>query len=195
MTSLTPADLVVLSLLAERPMHGYELNRELERREVQDWAGVSRPQVYYSIKKLAEGGFITVVGPSSRIGKQAEALNPPLGPERTTWTSSASGRRSLATELARPAWTTQRPPSPFLTWLALSTHADKPVVSRQVARRRAFLEEQIARERGTLAAIEKDEGEMVKVAGLMVKLTLRQFEAELAWLPEVERELDLAPRR
>ena len=49
-------DLVLLSLLAEQPMHGYQANLELERRQVQDWAGVSRPQVYYSLEKLARLG-------------------------------------------------------------------------------------------------------------------------------------------
>ena len=50
---LTTPDLVLLSLLAERPMHGYQANLELERRQVRDWAGISRPQVYYSLGKLA----------------------------------------------------------------------------------------------------------------------------------------------
>jgi DNA-binding PadR family transcriptional regulator len=35
-------------------MHGYELVGELLRRDVDDWAAVSRPHVYYSIKKLAK---------------------------------------------------------------------------------------------------------------------------------------------
>lgn len=33
---LTTPDLVLLSLLAEGPRHGYEANAELERREVRD---------------------------------------------------------------------------------------------------------------------------------------------------------------
>ena len=53
---LTVADLVVLALLHERPMHGYAASAELEYREARDWAGISRPQVYYSLKKLAEQG-------------------------------------------------------------------------------------------------------------------------------------------
>ena len=52
---LTIPDLVVLGLLSEGPMHGYEIVAELERREVKDWAGISRPQVYYSLDKLAKG--------------------------------------------------------------------------------------------------------------------------------------------
>jgi DNA-binding PadR family transcriptional regulator len=182
-TTLTAADLVVLSLLTERPMHGYELNRELERREVQDWAEVSRPQVYYSLKKLADHGFIAQVGTP---GGDAS-----LGPERSTFQSTATGRRALGNALARPDWAVQRPPPPFLTWLALSTRADKSVVREQVKRRREFLETQLKKEKETLKAIKADTGEMVQIAALMVTLTLRQFEAELSWLREVERELDL----
>ena len=54
----TTPDLVVLSLLAEKPRHGYEVNQELEWRDVRDWAGISRPQVYYSLAKLARNGMI-----------------------------------------------------------------------------------------------------------------------------------------
>ena len=51
--TLTTPDLVILSLLAERPMHGYEVNVELERRQARDWVAISRPQIYYSLAKLA----------------------------------------------------------------------------------------------------------------------------------------------
>ena len=57
-STLTTPDLVLLSLLAERAMHGYEANLELERRCIRDWAAISRPQVYYSLEKLAAAGFI-----------------------------------------------------------------------------------------------------------------------------------------
>ena len=58
---LTTADLVLLSLLAEKPMHGYQANAELERREIRDWAAISRPQVYYSMEKLARLGLLRPV--------------------------------------------------------------------------------------------------------------------------------------
>ena len=185
-SELTPADLVVLSLLAERPMHGYQLNRELERREVQDWAGVSRPQVYYSLRKLAKDGLIKTAG---------EEAGGMTGPERHTYRPSAAGRRALSAALARPDWTSQRPPPPFLTWLALSTHATRAVAKLQVARRRVFLVAELAKERLTIEAIRRDHGEMVRVAELMVSLVIRQFEAELGWLDEVNRALRHSPTR
>jgi DNA-binding PadR family transcriptional regulator len=190
---LTPADLVVLGLLLERPMHGYEVNQELEVREVRDWAGVSRPQVYYSLRKLAGAGHIGPAPEQQTTGtERAPAEGGPTerrrvegGPERRIYRVTASGRRAYAAALARPEWTTQRPPPPFITWLVLATHGDAAVRARQLARRRAFLEAEAARERVTLAAIRTNIGPAFTVAALVVSHTIRQFEAELAWLDEV----------
>src|SRR5260370_38477383 len=109
-STLTTPDLVLLSLLAERPMHGYQANLELERREVRDWAAISRPQVYYSLEKLAQQGLL----------READASEPAAGPERRVYTTSARGRTALATALDREDWTTGRDRPLFLTWLALS---------------------------------------------------------------------------
>ena len=57
-SGMTLADLVVLSMLSERSMHGYELWAELERRQVEKWASISRAQVYYSLRKLADSRHI-----------------------------------------------------------------------------------------------------------------------------------------
>src|SRR5947199_7936505 len=103
-TALTVADLVLLSLLAEQPMHGYQANLELERRQVQDWAGISRPQVYYSLEKLGRLGYIRAAGDQE----------PALGPERKVYSPTAKGRAALAAALEREDWTTQRERPPFL---------------------------------------------------------------------------------
>ena len=177
---LTAADLVVLGLLLERPMHGYEVNHVLELREVRDWAGVSRPQVYYSLRKLADAGHI---GPVP--GRAADRGAGEGGPERRVYRVTAAGRRAYAAALARPEWATQRALPPFLTWLVLATQADPEVRAAQIDRRRAYLEAEAARERITLAAIRADTGPTVAVAEAIVSFTIRQFEAELAWLDEV----------
>src|SRR3977135_1869507 len=96
--TLTTPDLVLLSLLAEKPMHGYQANAELERREIRDWAGVSRPQVYYSLHKLARLGLI----------RDARDKEDAAGPERRVLSTSAKGRAALALALAREDWTNQR---------------------------------------------------------------------------------------
>ncbi len=181
---LTTPDLVVLSLLSEEPMHGYQVNQTLEYREVRDWAGISRPQVYYSLRKLKRLELIA-----------REESQEKLGPERQTYCTTPAGREALSQALDRAHWTTQRPPPPFLTWLALSTHATPATVARQVERRRRFLEAEAERERLTLEAVRADHGEMVVVAELMIGLTITQFEGELEWLKEVETKLVVATNR
>jgi len=139
-------DLVLLSLLAERPMHGYQANLELERREVRDWAGISRPQVYYSMEKLAQQGFI-------RATESEEAAG---GPERNVYATTAKGRSALADALEREDWTNQRDRPAFLTWMALSWQARPGVFLEQVRRRQKFLEQELEREQATLRVEQRD---------------------------------------
>src|SRR5437879_13496063 len=124
--ALTTPDMVLLSLLAERPMHGYHANLELERREIRDWAGISRPQVYYSLEKLARAGLI----------RSLETEEPAAGPERSTFEKTAKGRAALADALELADWTTQREHPPFLTWMALSWQARPGSFRDQVNGRR-----------------------------------------------------------
>src|ERR1041384_8330863 len=177
---LTVPDLVLLSLLAEEAMHGYQANAELERRQVQDWAGVSRPQVYYSLEKLARLGLI----------REAGDQEPALGPERRVFSTTAKGRAELSTALEREEWAMQRERPPFLTWMALSWQARPTVVRRQVKRRREFLEQELEREEQTLLAVEKEVGHRFHEAVWMISLVIEQFRTELRWLSKVEHELD-----
>jgi DNA-binding PadR family transcriptional regulator len=176
---LTVPDLVLLSLLAEQPMHGYQANMELERRQVQDWAGVSRPQVYYSLEKLARLVLIAETGDHQ----------PALGPERRIFATTAKGRAALAASLEREDWTNQRDRPPFLTWMALSWQASPATVLKQLRRREKFLEAELERELATLRAVEKEVGHGFHEAVWMIKLVIEQFRAELIWLREVMAEL------
>jgi DNA-binding PadR family transcriptional regulator len=178
---LTTPDLVLLSLLAERPLHGYQANAELERREVRDWAGISRPQVYYSIEKLAQFGLV-----------RASEIESVAGPERTVFETTAKGRAALADALEREEWTTQRERPPFLTWIALSWQARPGVFRKQIERRREFLENELKREGATLLSIKKEVGHRFHEAVWMVSLMIEGLRGELRWLRKLEREL---PRR
>jgi DNA-binding PadR family transcriptional regulator len=179
---LTIPDLVLLSLLAERPLHGYQANAELERREVRDWAGISRPQVYYSIEKLAQFGLVRAL----------EIESAAAGPERRVFQTTAKGRAALADALEREEWATHRERPPFLTWIALSWQARPGVFRQQIERRREFLNNELSREEATLLSIKKEVGHRFHEAVWMVRLMIEQFRVELRWLRKLEREL---PRR
>jgi DNA-binding PadR family transcriptional regulator len=179
--ALTTPDLVLLSLLAERPMHGYQANLELERREVRDWAGISRPQIYYSIEKLARMGLL----------RETESSAPAAGPDRQVYATTSAGRASLAAALERKEWTAGRDRPAFLTWLALSWQASPVTVRRQFQRRRKFLESELERARETLRSIREEVGHTHHEAWWMVSLVIEQFSTELRWLGRVEQELPL----
>jgi DNA-binding PadR family transcriptional regulator len=186
--TLTTPDLVLLSLLAERPMHGYEANLELERRQVHDWAGISRPQVYYSLEKLAG---LLLIRPVSRrwfsAGPSSNASALLAGPERHTFATTPRGRRALSAALQRDSWTTQRDRPAFLTWLALSWQASPRTFQRQLRRRRDFLERELVREQATLRAVLNEVGHRHHEAVWMLRLVIAQFKIELRWLHSVVR--------
>jgi DNA-binding PadR family transcriptional regulator len=181
--NLTTPDLVLLSLLCERPWHGYEANQELERRQVGDWAGVSRPQVYYSLEKLRQMGLVAASGDDE----------PQAGPERAVLATTAKGRTALADALEREDWALHRDRPPFVTWMALSWRARPGVFKRQLERRRKFLEGELSRERNTLAAVRKEVGDSYPEAIWMVSLGVQQFKLELRWLKKIAKEMHRSP--
>jgi DNA-binding PadR family transcriptional regulator len=159
-------------------MHGYQVNLELERRCVRDWAAISRPQIYYSLEKLAAAGLI----------RAGESEDPAAGPDRRVFETTTKGRHALGDALERDDWTTQRDRPPFLTWVALSWQARPGVFKKQIARRAEFLEREIVREKETLDSILAEVGHPHHEAVWMVTLMIEQFQTELKWLRKVERE-------
>jgi DNA-binding PadR family transcriptional regulator len=179
--ALTTPDLVLLSLLAERPMHGYQANLELERREIRDWAGISRPQVYYSLEKLA----------GARLIRASETDEPAAGPERSSFETTAKGSAALANALEQEEWTMQRERPPFLTWIALSWQARPGIFRKQIQRRQKFLKGELAREKEVLRSILEEVGHPYHEAVWMVSFVIQQFKLELRWLRKLARELPL----
>jgi len=79
--------LFLLSALAERPMHGYELAQEIAVRSGECCAP-SDAAIYPTLRELSEGGYITCEAAST--GKR----------QRNVCTLTESGREVLATAAA-----------------------------------------------------------------------------------------------
>jgi DNA-binding PadR family transcriptional regulator len=177
-TRLTTSDLVILSLLAERPMHGYEVNATLEDRKIRDWAPVSRPQVYYSLDKLTRMGLIRVSADES----------PAAGPERRVFETTAAGRDRLADALESKHWVENRVHQPFLIWLALSWQARPRAFRKQLNDRRKLLEARLAEERATLKDVLDEVGHPYHEAVWMLQLVIEQMESERRWIDKLLKE-------
>jgi DNA-binding PadR family transcriptional regulator len=175
-TGLTTPDLIILGFLMEKPMHGYQIAIALKERQVKDWAGVSKPQVYYSLKKLEASGLIR--------GKSDEGCS--LGPERRTFSISREARSALTDALDSDKWAMSRPVPPFSTWAMLAVYAKKQTVKSVLGQRRDFLRNEIVRELQTLDSIPVANDKSTQVVRTMISLAIKNFELELSWLGEFE---------
>ncbi|NIM94946.1 MAG: PadR family transcriptional regulator [Anaerolineales bacterium] len=96
---MTNAELAILSLLVEKPLHGYQIEQVIEEREMRNWTEVGFSSIYYILKKLEGKGHIrgqiersTGQGPARKVyyitppGFQAwreatmQALSTPITP-------------------------------------------------------------------------------------------------------------------
>jgi len=179
-TRLTISDLVILSLLAERPMHGYEVNATLEDRKIREWAPVSRPQIYYSLDKLTKLKLIRV----------RETDSPSAGPERRVMQTTALGREQLADALEAKHWVTQKVHQPFLIWLALSWQARTRTFRKQLDNRRKLLEGRLNLEKATLADVLTEVGHPYHEAVWMLQLLVEQTQTELRWVERILRDAE-----
>jgi DNA-binding PadR family transcriptional regulator len=55
---MTNAELAILTLVAERPRHGYEIEQVIEERGMREWTEVGFSSIYYLLKKLERDGLI-----------------------------------------------------------------------------------------------------------------------------------------
>ena len=168
--SLTTADLIVLSVLIRiGPLHGYEVWQRLAASDVQDWASVSRAQVYYSLRKLHKTDYLQRVDPDQSS----------KGPERATVRATPAAGKALSDALANPGWTKRDPPSPFITWAALALNAGDDVACDQIARRRQILKAEIKREIATVIALDEVMERDARLGQALSRIAIARMRAEL----------------
>jgi DNA-binding PadR family transcriptional regulator len=81
---MTNAELSILSLVAERPRHGYEIETIIEERGMRDWTEIGFSSIYYLLKKLEKEGLVA--------GRLEEARR---GPARKVYSATQAGYEAL----------------------------------------------------------------------------------------------------
>jgi len=84
--------LVILGLLRERPLYGYELKQIIEEH-MGDWTNVAFGSIYFALGKLAEEGFV------EQIATEQEGRRP----SRTVYQITDAGRAEFL-RLLREVW-------------------------------------------------------------------------------------------
>ncbi|MCG2624184.1 PadR family transcriptional regulator [Arthrobacter sp. I2-34] len=133
--TLTPLGLSALALLAERPMHPYEMYQLLVERNQERVVKVRPGSLYHTVGRLAGQGFLRATG-TQRAGNR---------PERTTYEITAAGRalldEQLRTLLAVPANEYPRFPQALSEAHNLSRDTVVELCSRRLDRLRAEAED------------------------------------------------------
>ncbi len=170
--------LAVLSLLRERDMHPYEMQRQMHIRHTDDLLGLKRGSLYHAINQLQRDGLIESIK-TSRAGRW---------PERTVYRITVDGDEELVVWLRDLISTPVREPSQFTAALAHVVHLAPHDALQQLQMRAVNL----AATTAALHAVEHGVGELVgRPAVLEVEYARALLEAELTWLNAVIDDLRL----
>jgi len=170
--------LAVLSLLRERDMHPYEMQRQMHLRHTDELLGLKRGSLYHAINQLQRDGLIESIE-TSRAGRW---------PERTVYRITPDGDEELLGWLRDLLSEPVREPSQFTAALAHVSHLAPQDALQQLQMRVVNLMATTA----ALHAVEHGVGELVgRPAILEVEYARTVLEAELGWLRSVIDDLRL----
>jgi len=98
-TSLTDAELVILSLICEQPMHGYQIEQEITARNMRTWTDLSTSSIYYILRRLEEKGFTT------KLESEPSEITVPRKVYKITPEGAVTWKRATLAALSRPKTT------------------------------------------------------------------------------------------
>ena len=164
------ADIVVLSLLAEQPRHGYDLDRVIEQRGYRQWTSLAFSSVYYLLKRLSERGL----------------LEPDEGSRgrRTVFRVTEAGRRELRQSAGERVLAPAPPSAGVLPALNAYSRLDDPALAALLARRAEALLGRLDELRALRAQV--DEEHALAIFDYEI---LRQ-EADLTWTRSLLKKVD-----
>ena len=155
--------LLILWLLAERPLHGYRIQKILGDPGLAFWFRIEDASIYSMLRSLVKGGFARVQG-EEQAGQ---------GPSRTVYRVTPAGRKELR-RLLDSAWQTLEPSRElFCAGLAAADELEAEEIRYLLAERAAALQERRTR----LDSVARS-----APSGLLARREAALLDAEIAWL-------------
>ncbi len=165
---MTNAELSILSLVAEAPRHGYEIEQVIEERGMREWTEIGFSSIYYLLKKLEKDGSVaSELIPTGGRGKA-----------RRIYTATESGRASLLDSTLRALSVPQQCRPAILIGLG-----NLPIVSADQAKSaletyKSSIEKKLDEVSATLEAQQP----LPSHVELLFGHSIAMLEAELAWI-------------
>ncbi|MCU1551621.1 MAG: hypothetical protein JWR36_2181 [Glaciihabitans sp.] len=182
----TPLAIAALALLAERPMHPYEMYQLLITRAEDRIVKVRPGSLYHTIDRLTRQGFVEPVG-TDREGNR---------PERTTYRITEAGQLGLSERVAEIIATPVNEYPEFPLGIGQAHNLSKEIFVKLLGRRRLHLVSELE----TLRTGHTHVSQKAIPAKYWLDITYQQaiVTAEIAWLDGVvtdlqSGELDWAP--
>lgn len=176
---MTDAELAILSLVAEGPRHGYEIQQEIEERGLREWTTIGFSSVYYILNKLEREGLL-----GSRLAHSER------GPSRRVYFVTAAGSGILQTAVADLLSIPRQHGSSFALGLA-NMHVLRP---QQVRTALDQYEDNIRTKIRQTEARQQARQQAGKPPSMQVEAifahSLTLWRAELAWLEQFRAALE-----
>ena len=171
--------LVILGLLRDKPLYGYELKHIIEEH-MGDWTNIAFGSIYFALGKLADEGFIEKVA-TEKEGKR---------PSRSVYQITAAGREEFL-RLLREVW---REVERHYYTLDIGLAFMEALPGEEVE---GYLRDRVSQLEGVVQHVTAHRAEVLadayvsRVVSAVFDHSLAHFEAELAWTRDV---LDKAER-
>ena len=105
---MTNAELAILTMIAEKPRHGYVIEQVIEERGMREWTEVGFSSIYYLLKKLEKEGLI-----EGRMERQ-----PSRGPARVVYKLTSTGKQAAQAGVLQVLSVPKRSYPPILLGIA-----------------------------------------------------------------------------
>jgi DNA-binding PadR family transcriptional regulator len=172
---MTNAELAVLSLVAQQPRHGYEIEHVIEERGMRRWTEVGFSSIYFLLKKLEKGGFI-----EGRLEKTER------GPARKVYHATKTGQEAFHAAIIEVLSVPQPSPRPLMLGLANLPSLSIEETLAALSQYRKHLTEKM----GILRAVlESNQHSHPYFVDAMFELALTVMQAELEWCEKFTRQI------
>jgi DNA-binding PadR family transcriptional regulator len=175
--SITKVDLLLLGLLLDRPMHGYELFQQIQAEEIDAWFNVSMAGVYYSLGKLRDQGL---VAESRQRGARS--------PRKSVYRLTDEGRSAFFAAMEAQALSQEEVYLDYDVIIYLLNKLPRQRAITFLEQHQAFLAQRVQQVHAALAEERQGSRSPLRLAVLDHKR--RYLEMEQGWLADVIQDVE-----
>ena len=170
-SKITNAELAILSLVAEQPVHGYQIEQIINERGMREWTEIGFSSIYYLLNKLEKKGWI--------VSQMQNAIH--QGPSRRVFAITLIGLQICKQETLAALSEPRASPSHFQMGLANLPLLDKSEIINALKHYEDIL---IIKKRG-LVIKKKSYGKSIPMhVKALFDHSLKSIDSELGWIQD-----------